>query len=164
MLISSSLSGRSRSALLINSAFNHLESLNLNPIIIDLRTFQVPFCDGRDINQYPLSIQELFKNIQDSEAIIFGFPVYCYSISGVLKNFIDIFSKSMHNKKFGVCAAAGSKLSYLAIADLYKIMQFQSYAIGVNPAVVVDSKDFEDDKINTMIEQRIADMISELLK
>ena len=40
--------------------------------------------------------------------------------------------------------SAGSKMSFLAIADLYKIMQFQSNAKGVLPAALVDYEDFKD--------------------
>ena len=65
-------------------------------------------------------------------------------------------------KRFGICAATGSKLSYLAIADLHKIMQFQSNAIGVHPAVVADYTDFENDKPSLNIKERIHRMLAEL--
>ena len=65
-------------------------------------------------------------------------------------------------KRFGICAATGSKLSYLAIADLHKIMHFQSKAIGVHPAVVADYSDFENDKPSLDIQERIQRMLAEL--
>ena len=68
----------------------------------------------------------------------------------------------MKGKRFGICATVGSKLSYLAIADLHKIMQFQSNAIGVHPAVVADYTDFEKDKPSLDMQERIQRMLAEL--
>jgi len=158
ILISTSLSATSKSALLIQSTAEQLKTAE----VIDLRQLSIPFCDGRKIEDYSKEIQLLFKTIEEADALVFGFPIYCYSISGVLKNFIDIFSHAMNGKRFGICAAAGSKLSYLAIADLHKIMQFQSNAIGVHPAVVADYTDFENDKPSLDIQERIQRMLAEI--
>ena len=158
VLISTSLSTTSKSAILIQSAAEQLKKAE----VIDLKQLSIPFCDGRKIEDYSKEIQLLFKKIEEADSLVFGFPIYCYSISGVLKNFIDIFSNAMKGKRFGICAAAGSKLSYLAIADLHKIMQFQSNAIGVHPAVVADYTDFENDKPSLNIKERIHRMLAEL--
>ena len=158
VFISTSLSATSKSALLIQSA---AEKLNTKEVI-DLRLLSIPFCDGRKIEEYSEEIQSLFKKIEESDALVFGFPIYCYSISGVLKNFIDIFSHAMKAKRFGICATVGSKLSYLAIADLHKIMHFQSNARAVHPAVVTEYVDFEEDKANTEIQDRILRMLNQL--
>ena len=88
VLISTSLSATSKSALLIQSAAEQLKTAE----VIDLRHLSIPFCDGRKIEDYSKEIQLLFKTIKEADALVFGFPIYCYSISGVLKNFIDIES------------------------------------------------------------------------
>ena len=158
VLISTSLSATSKSALLIQSTAEQLKTAE----VIDLRQLSIPFCDGRKIEDYSKEIRLLFKTIEEADALVFGFPIYCYSISGVLKNFIDIFSHAMIGKRFGICAAAGSKLSYLAVADLHKIMQFQCNAIGVHPAVFADYTDFENDKPSLDIQERIQRMLAEI--
>ena len=162
ILISTSLSENSRSALLVQAAAEQLEKAGKTAEVIDLRKVTIPFCDGRALEDYPAEVQSLYKSIEEADAIVFGFPIYCYSISGVLKNFIDVFSYAMKGKRFGVCAAAGSKLSYLAIADLHKIMHFQSNATVVHPAVVADYADFEDNNANAEIQERIQRMLAEL--
>ena len=162
VLISTSLSENSRSALLIQAAAEQLREEGKTAEVIDLREVAIPFCDGRKIDDYSAEVQSVFKKIEEADSLVFGFPIYCYSISGVLKNFIDIFSHAMKGKRFGVCAAAGSKLSYLAIADLHKIMHFQSNATAVHPAVVADYVDFEADKANAEIQDRIQRMLAEL--
>ena len=91
VLISSSLSKNSLSAKLIQFTANRLKELGNEIQIIDLREREIPFCDGRKLADYSTGIQDLYKDINSTDSIIFGFPIYCYSISGVLKNFL-IFS------------------------------------------------------------------------
>ena len=104
----------------------------------------------------------MYLQIEKADYIVFGFPVYCYSISGVLKNFIDLFSHAMTNKFFGVCAAAGSSRSYLAVADLHTILSFESKALGIQPSVVVDDSDFKDGVLNDNISVMISKMLDVL--
>lgn len=164
VLVSSSLSASSRSAQLIEATAKRLQEKGKSVQIIDLKTISIPFCDGRSLGDYSPEIQALYKEIEGVDQIVFGFPIYCYSISGVLKNFLDIFSYAMKEKRFGICAAAGSKLSYLAIADLHKIMSFQSNAVAVQPAVLADYADFDGEHPKEAIKERIDRMLQELLK
>jgi FMN reductase len=164
VLISSSLSSSSRSAKLIEATAKRLQEKGIKVQIIDLKEEDIPFCDARPLADYPDHIQDLFTQIDAADYLVFGFPIYCYSISGVLKNFLDVFSHAMKGKRFGICAAAGSKLSYLAIADLHKIMSFQSNTVGVHPAVLADYSDFEGDSPKEAIQERIDRMLEELLK
>ena len=55
-------------------------------------------------------------------------------------------------------------MSYLAISDLFKIMKFQSHAIGVMPTVLVNRSDFQNDIPNEEIKKLINEMLSSLLK
>jgi NAD(P)H-dependent FMN reductase len=92
-------------------------------------------------------------------------PIYCYSVSGVLKNFIDIFSQAFRDKYFGIFCAAGSKLSYLATSDLIKMLGFESNATDIQPIVMADNSDFSNDKIiNKEINERTIKLIDSLLE
>jgi len=57
---------------------------------IDLRNIKMELCDARSLEQYSDDLQKVFAKLQEQEAVIFGMPVYQYTMSGVLKNFIDI--------------------------------------------------------------------------
>ena len=163
IFISSSLSENSLSANLINYVDSRIDKKNIQTKIIDLRDFKIPFCDGRNIDNYNPSIRNLYNEIKNCDYLIFGFPVYCYSISGVMKNFLDIFSLAMKDKHFAVCASAGSKMSYLAISDLYKILKFQSNATGVMPNVLVNNSDIQNGIFNNETEKQVNLMLSSLI-
>jgi NAD(P)H-dependent FMN reductase len=165
ILIAGSLRENSLSFLLLQKANNILQKKGFTTEIVNLRNEDIPFCDGRSLEEYSKNIQDIYARIESSDYAIFGMPVYCYSISGPLKNFIDIFSHAFTGKCFGVCSAAGSKLSYLATADLMKIMSFESKSLGVQPTVMADFHDFENQEIkNPKIIEKIEEMINALLK
>lgn len=163
ILISGSLRKGSLSSILIQKTNKVLQEKGFTTEIIDLQKEQIPFCDGRSLDKYPENIQSIYKRIENSDYTVFGMPVYCYSVSGPLKNFIDIFSNAFTDKYFGICSAAGSKLSYLATADLMKMMSYESKSTGIQPIVMADRHDFEEEKIkNPEINERIIKMIEVL--
>ena len=162
-LISTSLSKDSKSAQLIDCSIDLLDSNLYEVNHIDLRSLDLPFCDGRDLSDYPKHISEIYSQISDTDFLIFGFPIYCYSISGVFKNFLDIFTKAMKNKKYGVCCSLGSNRSFLAISDLQKILTFQSNAQMVLPTVVADWSFFSDGNLTQDAKDRVELMLESLL-
>lgn len=161
--ISTSLSKDSKSAQLINHAIGLIDTNFFEISHIDLRDIEVPFCDGRDLSDYPKHISELYSQIGKTDYLVFGFPIYCYSISGVFKNFLDIFTKAMKDKKYGVCCSLGSNRSFLAIADLQKILTFQCNAQMTLPTAVADWSFFSEGNINQDGNDKIALMLESLL-
>ena len=99
-----------------------MESSTVSVELVDLRDYELPFCDGRHpLSSYGENAVKLDEKIKDADAYIFGMAVYCYSISGVFKNFIDICCGGMSNKPFGIVAASGGTMSYMAVEDLQKM-------------------------------------------
>lgn len=162
-LISTSLSKDSKSVQLINHAISLIDTNLFEINHIDLRDIEIPFCDGRDLSEYPKHISELYSQIGQTDYLVFGFPIYCFSISGVFKNFLDIFTKAMKDKKYGVCCSLGSNRSFLAIADLQKILTFQCNAQMVFPTVVADWSYFSDGNLTQDGSDRIELMLESLL-
>jgi FMN reductase/FAD reductase [NAD(P)H] len=132
---------------------------------LDFRKLNLPFCDGRKWEEYDEHVHEIGKQLEQSDYLVFGTPVYCYSLSWVLKNFIDIFSGSMMDKKFWVFEQAGSKLSYLAAADLQKIVWFECKSQPIFPIVLTDYGDYRDGELtDTRSLEKIEDMLSNFEK
>ena len=70
----------------------------------------------------------------------------------------------MKDKYFAVCASAGSKMSYLAISDFYKILKFQSNAVGIMPNVLVSNSDIQNGIFNNETDKQVDQMLSSLIK
>tara|TARA_Y100001936_G_C16036583_1_gene648958 strand:+ start:249 stop:440 length:192 start_codon:yes stop_codon:yes gene_type:complete len=62
--------------------------------------------------------------VDKADGLIIGMPVFCFSVSGPLKNFTDITSSAMEEKVAGIFCTTGGSMSYLASADLAKILAY----------------------------------------
>ncbi len=163
ILIQGSLNKESRTALLVRHTEEELKRSGLKANTLDLRNIQMEFCDGRPLKDYHPEVQQAYKAIEQADAFIIGMPVYCYSVSGPLKNFIDITSGAMEKKIAGILCNAGGKQSYMASADLSNILAYESHVTTLQPIVYSSYEDFEDqvltgEKVKSKIQELVNHM------
>ena len=168
ILIQGSLNTESRTAALIQYAAEEIKRAGLNVEILDLRNIQMEFCDGRSLKDYHPDLQQAYQTIDEAKAFVIGMPVYCYSVSGPLKNFIDITSGAMEDKIAGILCTAGGRQSYMASADLSNILAYESHVTTLQPIIYTHAEDYADqtlasDRIKTKI-QKLANHLTQHLK
>jgi len=75
---------------------------------VDLRRYQLPCCDGRsDISTYGADFVRLLEQVRWADALLVGSPEYHGSMSGVLKNAIDLLGEDpLRGKMVGLLAVA----------------------------------------------------------
>lgn len=107
--ISGSLSADAATARLLAVALDGARSEGAVTTMIDLREWDLPFCDGRDdVDSYPARVQELRQLVRSSHGILLASPEYHNSLSGVLKNALDLLSsEEMSGKICGLIGVAG---------------------------------------------------------
>ena len=162
LIIQGSLNPKSKTAIVIREAEKILDSSNgIEFQTLDLRSFNMQFCDGRKLQEYNSDTQKAYEMVDKADGLIIGMPVYCFSVSGPLKNFIDITSSAMEKKVAGIICTTGSSMSYLASADLAKILAYESHVLSIQPVVCSSYEDFNNsrlesqkvhEKLNSMIE------------
>ena len=151
LIIQGSLNPNSKTAIVAKAAEKILQGLeNVDCETLDLRSLDMQFCDGRKLQDYNSDAQKAYKMVDGVDGMIIGMPVYCYSVSGPLKNFIDIIASAMENKPAGILCTAGSSMSYLASSDLAKILAYESHVLSVQPVVCSSYEDFKDGKIDLL--------------
>ena len=165
LIIQSSLNPQSKTAIVVGEAEKILNSLDeVDCQILDLRYFDMQFCDGRKLTDYNSDTQKAFEMINDADGFIVGMPVYCYSVSGPLKNLIDITSSAMEKKVAGILCTTGSPMSFLASSDLAKILAYESHVFSVQPVVCSSYEDFKDGKLKSRkVKEKLKSMIEVLL-
>lgn len=164
VLIQGSLSKESKTAIVIDKVAEELSRRKVEWEIIDLRNLDLQFCDGRARKDYNEDMRSAYKVMESADAYVFGMPVYCYSLSGVLKNFIDITAGAMENKVAGILCNAGSAMSYLAASDLVKILSYESHVVTVQPVVNSNYDDFNGGQVKSKkVIQKIEQMLDALL-
>ncbi|PIN74778.1 hypothetical protein COV18_06175 [Candidatus Woesearchaeota archaeon CG10_big_fil_rev_8_21_14_0_10_37_12] len=165
VLIQGSMNQKSRTALVVNAFARHLQEKQIDFDIIDLRKTNMEFCDGRPLEEYHQDIQDAYAVLETADAVVIGMPVYQTSVSGPLKNFLDITSGAIEQKFFGIVCNSGGTRSYFAAADLMKILSFEVNAMPLQPVVHSCAEDFENGMIsNDAVHKRIAKLTENLLK
>jgi len=163
LMIQGSLSKDSRTAILVRETRQELERRHLEHETLDLRDLDLQFCDGRSLQEYNRDMQNAYKKLEQARAFIFGMPVYCFSVSGPLKNFIDITSGAMENKIAGILCNAGGNRSYMASAELSKILAYESQVTVIQPTVYSSYEDYDEEGLmSEKVKSKIADMVSTL--
>jgi FMN reductase len=94
--------------------------------VIDLRKTTLPFCngDGKELwPQYP-GVAEMREAVARAHAIVLCTPEYHGSISGVLKNALDLLAEEhLKGKVAGVISVLGGPANSNALNDLSRIMR-----------------------------------------
>ena len=164
ILIQGSLNPNSKTALILSEVAKILEEKKIDYEIIDLRKLKLEFCDGRDLKDYKEDLKNAYELIESASGYVIGMPVYCYSVSGVLKNFLDITCGAMENKCAGIVCNAGGIMSYLASSDLMKILSYEVHVLTVQPTVYAHGNDFKDGKIvNEKVLHKANHMVENLI-
>ena len=164
ILIQGSLNPNSKTAVIVDETIKILSERNIEHKLIDLRNIELQFCDGRELEKYNEDLQNAYKSMKLARGYIVAMPVYCYSVPGPLKNFLDITCGAMEKKCTGIICNAGGVMSYLASSELMKILSYEVHVLSVQPTVYSYGEDFKDGKIkNPKVISKIHDMVENLL-
>ena len=93
--------------------------------VLDLRLLQLPFCNGEDeYPDYP-DVKRLQQTVKQADGLILATPEYHGSVSGVLKNALDLMSfEQLDGKVTGLISVLGGQPNSNALNDLRIIMRW----------------------------------------
>ncbi|MEM8780029.1 MAG: NADPH-dependent FMN reductase [Cyanobacteria bacterium P01_G01_bin.49] len=123
--INGSLRPDSYSAKAIQVAIARIEALGGEVEFLDLRTMNLPFCDGgKEYSDYP-DVKKLRQIVKAADGLILGTPEYHGSVSGVIKNALDLMSfDELSGKVAGLISVLGGQTNSNALNDLRLIMRW----------------------------------------
>lgn len=85
--ISGSIRPGSYTTMAMRLALKGAEELQCETKLIDLRDYELVFCDGKeDESKFPKDVARLREDVRQAQGIILGTPEYHGGYSGVLKN------------------------------------------------------------------------------
>lgn len=123
--IAGSLRPGSHSQQALQLAAERLQTLGAEVDILDLRQLTLPFCDGGDdYAAYPdvTRLQAVFKA---ADGMVLVTPEYHGSVSGVLKNALDLMSfEHLSGKVAGLISILGGQSNSNALNDLRTILRW----------------------------------------
>ena len=123
--IAGSLRPGSYSEKALKVASERVRALGIEVEIIDLRSLNLPFCDGGDeYPDYP-DVEKLRQAVSQADGLILATPEYHGSVSGVLKNALDLMGfEHFSDKVTGLISVLGGQSNSNALNDLRTIMRW----------------------------------------
>lgn len=123
--IGGSLRPNSYSQIALSLAAARVEALGAEMEILDLRAMQLPFCNGEDkYLDYP-DVERLRNTVKLADGLILATPEYHGSVSGVLKNALDLMDfEQLDGKVTGLISVLGGQPNSNALNDLRVIMRW----------------------------------------
>ncbi len=123
--LSGSLRAGSYSQLALNSAAQRLEALGAQVELLEVRSLNLPFCTGeKEYPDYP-DVERLRQAFQEADGMVLATPEYHGSLSGVLKNALDLMSfEHFSGKVVGLISVLGGQPNSNALNDLRVILRW----------------------------------------
>ena len=143
LIISSSLSNKSRSYILCKYIAKELEKRKVNIKLFDIRKINIHPCHS-EITQ---GMIDLKNEIKSCDNIIFGMGVHNYSINDSLKIILDNCMDKVEGKFFGILCAAGGQKSYLSTMHLTQICMNEWRMIQLPRVVYATSQEFNSNNL-----------------
>ena len=152
LILSSSLSKESKSFLLCKEAEKQLIDKGVNCTFVDAR--EVPMKAFHQ--QATKEMKSLSELINQTDNIIIGMGVHCYSINDGLKILLDNCFWGATSKFLGVLCSAGGEKSYLSTMHLTQICMNEWRMIQLPRIVYATKEDFTN---NTISSQEVIERI-----
>lgn len=123
--ITGSLRSESHSYQALVQAVERLKALGAEVTILDLRQMNLPLCDGgEEYPDYP-DVEKLKTTVKEASGLILATPEYHGSMSGVLKNALDLMSFSeLEGKVTGLISVLGGQSNSNALNHLRLVMRW----------------------------------------
>lgn len=129
--------------------------------LLDLRDYDVQFCDGRNPSTYNEDTKKVIDIVSSADFYIIGTPIFNGSITGPLKNLIDLINpKDFRNKVMGFIATGGTYQHYLVIENQLKPIAGFLRAF-VAPGYVYANNDHFNQQ-NELVDQEVLQRVSAL--
>ena len=136
---------------------------NVEIELLDLREYDVQFCDGRNPSTYTGDTKKVLDIIQSADFYIIGTPIFQGSLSGPLKNLFDLINPNdIRNKVMGFVATGGTYQHYLVIENQLKPIAGFFRAFVAPGYVYVNNDHFNKD--NEIIDQEVLNRTTDLAK
>lgn len=120
-----SLRSDSYSSLALHQAMERVKGLGASTEILDLKEMKLPFCNGgSDYPEFP-DVEILRDKVKAADGLILATPEYHGSVSGVLKNALDLMSfEHLSGKVTGLISVLGGQSNSNALNDLRIIVRW----------------------------------------
>ncbi len=135
--------GRLSSA--ISGALSRAEAAGHQASLLDLGALRIGFADGRPIEQLTDDTGRLVNAITSAEAVILATPVYRGTLTGALKNALDLLpTEALRGKPVGIVAMGATLHHFLGAESHLRDILSWFGALTLPTGIYLSSADFAD--------------------
>lgn len=162
--IGGSLRPHSITYMALDAASAQAKKLGAEVEIVDLRSLNLPFCiGGSDYADYP-DVHRLRALVKSADGLILATPEYHGTISGVLKNALDLLRfEDMDGKVCALIGVLGGELSHNMMSTMRLICR-QLHAWVVHRELIIPFAEEAFDKSGQLIQPKSKERMSELME
>ena len=159
--------GATRQALAI--ALKGAAEYNAETALLDLRDFNLVFYGSVPPDEYPPDVSQLRQTLRDSQGIILATPEYHGSLTGALKNMLDLMTiEDFETKIIGLVGVAGGDLGAINSLNTMKTIcrNLHCWVLPHEVSIANSSQMFDDDGTvkDPAIEERLLNVGRQVVK
>jgi len=165
LVVSCSLSSKSRSRKMALLAKEDLESAGESVDWLDLVEHDLPLCDGGPAYGHP-AVAPVADKIRGADGILLAGPIYNYDFNAAAKNMVEMTgAQCWSGKVVGFLAAAGGAGSYLSVLPLANSLMVDFRCVIIPRFVYTDGSAFGTggELESTELRERISRLSSDLV-
>jgi FMN reductase len=162
--LAGSLRSGSYSQMALADVAKRVEALGAEVEILDLRSLNLPFCDGGDAYpDYP-DVEKLQQAVLNADGIILVTPEYHGSISGVLKNTLDLMGfEEFSGKVTGLISVLGGQSNSNSLNDMRTILRW-IHAWTIPEQVAIGQAWQAFDETGRLVDEKLSDRLDAFAK
>ncbi len=164
---SMSADGATRKALSV--ALKGAAEFDAETTLLELRDFELVFYGSVPQDEYPPDVLRLRKAIKDSQGIILATPEYHGSLTGALKNMLDLMRiEDFETKIIGLVGVAGGHIGAINSLNTMKTIcrNLHCWVLPQEVSIADSAQTFNDDGIvkDPALEERLLNVGRQVVK
>ncbi len=162
-----SADGATRKALAI--ALRGAAEYDAETALLELRDFNLVFYGSIPQDEYPPDVFQLRQALKDSQGIILATPEYHGSLTGALKNMLDLMTiEDFETKIIGLVGVAGGNIGAINSLNTMKTIcrNLHCWVLPQEVSIANSAQTFDDDGTvkDPMIEERLLNVGRQVVK
>jgi len=153
--------GRLSSA--IGGAIERAEAAGHSASLLDLGQLRLGFADGRPMEQLDDDTGRLVAEVSQAEAVILATPIYRATLTGALKNALDLLPiEALKDKPVGIVSMGATLHHFLGAESHLRDILAWFGALAAPNTVYLSSSDFENGVLTQSAATRLDDLVAAL--
>jgi len=154
--------GRLSSA--VSGALVRAEAAGATTTFLDLGQLTVGFADGRPVEQLSDDTAKLVGAVASADAVLLATPIYRATLTGALKNALDLLPiEALQGKPVGIVAMGATLHHFLGAESHLRDILGWFGALTLPNAVYLSSADFADGKLTADAEATLDELTDALV-